>query len=452
MTCNSKQFSAIQIRRGSSTSFSSSNIILASGEPAYAIDTKVFKIGDGVTPWNTLTSPLGAGSSPTQNGGGVVVNNSGDNRVLTSTGSSSGIYAENNLTFDGSLLNINGSGNFITGLFVSGIPVSVSGHSHNISQITNLPVLKNANLSLQAKDESGGLDNLVVGNPRGAYSVDLQTFRTVNTRVTTGTHSVIGGGAENEINGSSSTISGGESNRIDSNQSVIGGGFSNYIEGYRSSILGGVDNIIISDNSTIVGGSSNEISSNNTTIGGGLGNICFGNTTVICGGASNYTSASYATITGGVYGVADRYGMESYSAGNFGGGSVCQRVNFILRNVTTGPDPTNLFLDGSSIRLTIPSGRALFATINICGIITSGGVGGSKALHYMRRVAIKNVGGTTTLIGSPQVIGTDIEDDAAYDVSVSADNTNDSLSIIVTGKSGETIRWAAHVQGIEISY
>lgn len=58
------------------------------------------------------------------------IGNSGDNRLLTSTGSSVGINAENNLTFDGSLLNVNGSGNFSSGLYVNNIPVSVSGHSH----------------------------------------------------------------------------------------------------------------------------------------------------------------------------------------------------------------------------------------------------------------------------------------------------------------------------------
>jgi hypothetical protein len=40
-----------------------------------------------------------------------IISNSGDNRLLTSTGSTVGINAENNLTFDGSLLSV--SGNFV---------------------------------------------------------------------------------------------------------------------------------------------------------------------------------------------------------------------------------------------------------------------------------------------------------------------------------------------------
>jgi hypothetical protein len=47
------------------------------------------------------------------------ISNSGDNRVLTSTGSSLGITAENNLTFNGSLLNVTGSGIFSSNLLLN---------------------------------------------------------------------------------------------------------------------------------------------------------------------------------------------------------------------------------------------------------------------------------------------------------------------------------------------
>lgn len=62
MTCNNKQFSVIQIKRGLESQFSSSNIVLASGEPAYAIDSQNFKIGDGITPWNNLNGVSSSGN------------------------------------------------------------------------------------------------------------------------------------------------------------------------------------------------------------------------------------------------------------------------------------------------------------------------------------------------------------------------------------------------------
>lgn len=56
------------------------------------------------------------------------ITNSGDNRVLTSTGGSVGVNAESNLTFDGSLLSVTGSGSFSNNVTASGF-VKSSGTS-----------------------------------------------------------------------------------------------------------------------------------------------------------------------------------------------------------------------------------------------------------------------------------------------------------------------------------
>lgn len=44
----------IQLRRGSAAQWTSSNPILSSGEIGLELDTKNFKIGDGITYWNNL--------------------------------------------------------------------------------------------------------------------------------------------------------------------------------------------------------------------------------------------------------------------------------------------------------------------------------------------------------------------------------------------------------------
>lgn len=77
---------------------------------------------------------------------------------------------------------------------------------------------------------------------------------------------------------------------------------------------------------------------------------------------------------------------------------------------------------------------------------------GSAIANYVRRVVIKNVGGTTSLVGSVETIGTDIEDNASTDVVITADDTNDALQISVTGITAETWRWVAVVEGLEIAY
>lgn len=54
MSCNNKSFASVQIKRATNAQFAASNIILASGEPGYATDTRVLKIGDGTTTWSQL--------------------------------------------------------------------------------------------------------------------------------------------------------------------------------------------------------------------------------------------------------------------------------------------------------------------------------------------------------------------------------------------------------------
>lgn len=56
----------------------------------------------------------------------ITISNYGDNRVLTSDGTLGGAYGESNLTFDGSILR------------VTGVPVSLSGHTHLLSDISGI--------------------------------------------------------------------------------------------------------------------------------------------------------------------------------------------------------------------------------------------------------------------------------------------------------------------------
>lgn len=131
----------IQFRQGTASQWSAANPVLSNGEMGYETDTRRSKVGDGVTAWNALAynvlnpSGLLAGSginislgtnnsTATINVSGLnssyisnfstsvsgllpTISNSGDNRLLTNTGSSVGINAESNLVFDGSRLGIN---------------------------------------------------------------------------------------------------------------------------------------------------------------------------------------------------------------------------------------------------------------------------------------------------------------------------------------------------------
>lgn len=81
------------------------------------------------------------------------INNSGDNRILTSTGSSFGINAENNLTFNGSTLDLTGNAN------ISGILTSTSG---NITTLTTIPTsVSPSALSVSQGDWNPGAGDII---------------------------------------------------------------------------------------------------------------------------------------------------------------------------------------------------------------------------------------------------------------------------------------------------
>ena len=133
---NSKH-TIIKLRRGTAAEWAASEPqpggeVLKLGEPGYEKDTGKLKIGDGITPWNSLGYVAGGTilvedidhliSEVIQAGDGIQLNfddandtltiaadnivNSGDNRVLTSDGTSTGIEGEPALTFDGYRLRI----------------------------------------------------------------------------------------------------------------------------------------------------------------------------------------------------------------------------------------------------------------------------------------------------------------------------------------------------------
>jgi hypothetical protein len=242
----------------------------------------------------------------------------------------------------------------------------------------------------------------VGGNARGIYAVDLQLERTAAAQVASGSNSVIGGGKQNTSSSTDTVVSGGLLNQAT-------GGWAN--------------------------------------VSGGSRNVASGTfAAAICGGTDNTASASYASIVGGRNGVADRQGMQAHSGGSFALVGDAQRARFVLWNKTTNTTSTELFLNGSSIRLTIPSGKYLTGTINIAGIKSDG----ATAARYIRQFSIKNVAATTSLVGTVDTVGTDIANSTT--ISITADDTNDALKVEVTGIASETWRWVAAVDVVEVAY
>lgn len=196
---------------------------------------------------NTVTINQGQ-----QGPAGVSINyvqNYADNRILTSNGSPSGIYAESNLTFDGSSLDINGS---------------VTVDSIKIDNNSIISTSSDTSIILQPSG-GGSLQRTTDGGSRGTYAIDLQGQRSNSNQVAGGAYSIIGGGQNNRAYGSGSVIVGGVSNSGLGILSFIGGGSSNTVSGQYSAILGGQNNNDANYSNVFILGSNLTATQSNTT-------------------------------------------------------------------------------------------------------------------------------------------------------------------------------------------
>ena len=121
----------LQHRRGTAAQWASvgTTLVLASGELAIETDTNLFKLGDGVTVWNSLpyggiqgvtgptgnTGPTGWTGPTGPDGKSVpIVGPTGYGNVLTVNTGGTGVYGNSNMTFDGSTLSLGASFNMNT--------------------------------------------------------------------------------------------------------------------------------------------------------------------------------------------------------------------------------------------------------------------------------------------------------------------------------------------------
>jgi len=68
-----------------------------------------------------------------------------------------------------------------------------------------------------------------------------------------------------------------------------------------------------------------------------------------------------------------------------------------------------------------------------------------ESAYYELSGAIDNNAGTTALVGSP-ALTVFAEDDTDWAVTAAADDTNDSLQILVTGEASKTIQWTCALE------
>lgn len=137
------QFANIRLRRATNAEFSAVNTVLSSGEPAYAVDTRVLKIGDGVTPWNSLlpVSVNGSIQLPIVLGSeNINVSEVGNTYIVSTIGVAESVHTHvcSDITDLSILYSPSGHTHICNDITDLASLYSPSGHQHTTSDITDL--------------------------------------------------------------------------------------------------------------------------------------------------------------------------------------------------------------------------------------------------------------------------------------------------------------------------
>lgn len=213
-------------------------------------------------------------------------------------------------------------------------------------------------------------------------------------------------------------------------------------------ICGGINNVIgsYSSYSSILGGRYNSISGYYSSVPGGrylkIGDSSFG----FRGGANSPSSQLDLSAND------DTANFVDVMPRNIAAPSNTIRSLYtepIWSGVTANDTPAEIFLYGeSNKRFVLTNNSAITYELRIVAIDSSGDTAEYVADGLIYRGA--NAASTTLL--KRYAIVTKYEDDSAWDANITADTTNGSLKITVTGDSANTTKWTVAGRLTEVRY
>ena len=194
------------------------------------------------------------------------------------------------------------------------------------------------------------------------------------------------------------------------------------------------------DKGRVIAGSSTQnwdtITSTPTTVAG------YGITNAVTN--ITHTDAAIATGVGAATAV---YGAVVRASGNFSAVGDAQTGVYVLRNYTTTPAPTELFTDGLSTQIILPTNSAYTYFMQVIGrrVDAIGSIGSWEFRGAISRDATAASiafagGGSKTTLSRP----------TNWDVEVFADTNSGALTVKVIGVANQTIRWVATVVTTEV--
>jgi len=169
------------------------------------------------------------------------------------------------------------------------------------------------------------------------------------------------------------------------------------------------------------------------------------NSVAIGSGASSTGANAIAHGAGSSSNVAN---IVTFANGSFASAGDAQSIRVVSRNSTTNNTTTELFVDGSAQRLVLPNNSAWTYNIQVVGRRTDA-TGGYAMYNFVGGIVRDATAATTTIPASSRT--TIFETDGAWNCTISADTTNGSLNINVTGQAAKTIRWVATIELTQVT-
>lgn len=414
----------------------------ATAIPALTIDAKGRVTGATTFALSTLPDQTGnSGKYLTTNGTAAswaTVSVAGS--ALTGSSLASGITSSS-LTSFGNNPTLAGSVTF------DGFVVDTSTYSsQTFARITATNAATNVSVVLKPKG-TGYLScytpdgTLTGGNVRGTNAVDLVPFRGGSST------------AAEVASGNYSVLIGGQYSRAAADYAVTLSGYNNANTGSNSAAIAGTNLTVSGTYAGCVGGYINTVSGNYAFTGGGYQNTISG--LVAAGFGEGLTVSGRVGFATGAYAVADKRGQCSHAAYTFAANGDAQRSHLVARVATTNATPTNMWLDGSSERITIPANTTWEFEVHI--VARTASATGTYAKFVRSGVLSRNSTAASTAIATVDTVGTDRGSNAGsppagWAVALTADTTNGALDIQVTGAAATNIRWVAHIMLTEVAY
>lgn len=179
-------------------------------------------------------------------------------------------------------------------------------------------------------------------------------------------------------------------------------------------------------------------------VASGTNSIALGN-----GAATSGTAPNALAI--GQYSVARIQGGVVQASGRFSTNGDAQTGRYLVRSNTIDATPTELFVDGTagSVRLVLLDNSTWTFKVTVTAHRTD--LDNGRAGYTAAGVIYRGSGAATTAIqGSVNKVVL-AESNPAWDINITADATNGSLRVRVTGEAGKIIRWVALVETVEIT-